>query len=111
MNISKKSIIQIVVVLIVVASLLSRDFAFVGKVLTIITIAAYLVVNFVETLKYLSAFKTAPKQGKVKAVTFLILFLILIKTIFFGDIPYFVLLVMLGIDYIMVDNHKNKGIL
>ena len=53
-------------------------------------------------------FKQLTRTAKVRLVTFTALLYILIHALVTGTIPYFLLLMMLGIDYLIYDNQPPK---
>ena len=106
MKISSKTLIQLVVVVIVVGALLHSKYPTAGLIVALCAIGVYLLRNLPTAIRDIRHFKN--RNAKVRLVTFTALLYILIHGAVTGTIPYFLLLLMLGIDYLIYDNQPPK---
>ncbi len=108
MKISSKTLIQLVVVVIVVGALLHSKYPTAGLIVALCAIGIYLIRNLSTAIRDVRHFKKLNRNAKVRLVTFTALLYILIHGAVTGTIPYFLLLLMLGIDYLIYDNQPPK---
>ena len=106
MKIASKTLIQIIVVVIVVGALLHHNYPIAG--LSVALAAIGLLRNLRTCIRDIRRFKQLTRTAKVRLVTFTALLYILIHALVTGTIPYFLLLMMLGIDYLIYDNQPPK---
>ena len=100
MKIASKTLIQIIVVVIVVGALLHHNYPIAGLSVALAAIGLYLLRNLRTCIRDIRRFKQLTRTAKVRLVTFTALLYILIH--------YFLLLMMLGIDYLIYDNQPPK---
>ena len=108
MKIASKTLIQIIVVVIVVGALLHHNYPIAGLSVALAAIGLYLLRNLRTCIRDIRRFKQLIRTAKVRLVTFTALLYILIHALVTGTIPYFLLLMMLGIDYLIYDNQPPK---
>jgi hypothetical protein len=108
MKISSKTLIQLVVVVIVVGALLHSKYPTAGLIIALCAIGVYLLRNLPTAIRDIRHFKQLNRNAKVRLVTYTALLYILIHGAVTGSIPNFLLLLMLGIDYLIYDNQPPK---
>lgn len=101
--------IQILLVFIVLGALLHRDFRLAGLLVSLATIGFYLVTNFRWTLRKGRKFKTVMRMDQIRVVTYIALLYIFVKAACTGQIAYFLLLILLGIDYLILDKQEPRA--
>lgn len=106
--IPKKRFILIIVTLVVICALLHRGYPLFGLVSTLVLIAVYVLSDVRRTVGYIINFKRISRNRQIKAVTAVVLVMVLLTGLFGGQIPYFFMLVMLATDYMLYDNQTSK---
>lgn len=107
-KLQRKSIIQILVAVIVVGALLAREYEYAGLVLSMAAIAYYIAINSRAAVKNLRAFRRVGRLGKIKAAAYLVLVYIFIRAVLTYDIPYFLLLLIFGLEYLVYENRDKE---
>ena len=104
----RKTFILYVIGALVVSVFLSRLYFPVGKTVVIAAIAFYLLPGARGIYRKVRSFGKLSAYGRLTAVTYLLLLLLLISVILGGSIPYFLILVLLGIDYFVCYQQQLK---
>ena len=86
----------------------AKEFVDTGLSVALAAIGLYLLRNLRTCIRDIRRFKQLTRTAKVRLVTFTALLYILIHALVTGTIPYFLLLMMLGIDYLIYDNQPPK---
>ena len=97
--VDRKTFILYVIGALVVSVFISRLYYPVGKIVVIAAIALYLLPGARGIYRRVRGFRKLPAYGRLTTVTYILLLLFLISVILGGSIPYFLILVLLGIDY------------
>lgn len=103
---SSKNLIPILGAVIVVGALIQRDFQLAGLIVALGPVALLLVLRFRAALYNVRRFSSLPRIGKVRVMTYLGLLYIFIHALASGQIAYFLLLLILGIEYLIDDRQK-----
>lgn len=105
-NMSSKNLIPILGAVIVVGALIQRDFQLAGLIVALCAVGALLAVKLRSAVRHIRHFRTLPRIGKVRVMTYLGLLYIFIHALVTGQIAYFLLLLILGIEYLIDDRQK-----
>lgn len=104
--IPKKTAVQVVVAIVVIAALLGHDYPRTGLVVMLCSVGFYLLLVARRTIGYLLNFKTIDAQRRILAVTALCIFYIFLHGIFSRSAYHVLLILMLGIDYFIYDRFE-----
>ncbi len=105
-NMSSKNLIPVLGAIIVVGALIQRDFQRAGLIVALLAIAVLLIVRFRMVVHHVRRFRFLSRIGKVRVMTYLGLLYIFIHALVAGQIAYFLLLLILGIEYLIDDRQK-----
>ena len=100
---STKNLIPVLGTVIVVGALVRRDFPLAGLVVTLSAVAILLAVRFRTMVHHVRRFKRLSRIGKVRLMTYVGLLYIFIHAVITGQVAYFLLLLILGIEYLIDD--------
>ena len=103
---SGKSFILIIVGLVILGALLNRDYPAAGLVATLIALAFYLLVTARRTVSCLLHFRRMSRRRQVRAVISVAVLGLMLSAWFSGAVSYFMLLVLLAVDYMMYDSQS-----
>ncbi len=106
---SGKSFILTIVGLVVLGALLNRDYPAVGLAATLVALGGYLLVTSRRTVNALAHFRSMPRRCQARAIISVAVLLLMLSAWFSGVISYFMLLVLLAVDYMMYDNRSLNG--
>ncbi len=98
-----KSLIPVLGAVIVVGALLQRDFPTAGLIVSLSAVGILLALRLKGTIRNIRCFKRLPRIGKVRVMTYAGLLYILVHALVSGEISYFLLLLILGIEYLIDD--------
>lgn len=107
-TVSLKNLIPALGALVVVGALLQRDFPTAGLIVTLIAVGVLLVVRFRRTVRGVRGFKRLPRLGKVRLITYTGLLYILLHALLAGEVSYFLLLLILAIEYLLDDGQRSS---
>ncbi len=106
---NKKNLILAVLFIIVIGALLSREYKTAGLIVSLIPIGFYIAVNTRRAIAYVIHLKRISSRQKMNALSYIIITYIFIHAIVTSKIYYFMLLIMLSIDFIIEDKRtENK---
>lgn len=105
---NKKNLILTVLTVIVTGALLSRQYKTAGNIVALIPIGYYLAVNTRKAIIYLINFKRTDNYQKLSLISYSIIFYVFVNAVVTNRMYYFLLLVMLAIDYILYENKTRK---
>ncbi len=103
---STKNLIPILGTVIVGGALVQRDFPVAGVVVALAAVAVLLVVRFRTMVHHIRRFRHLSRIGKVRLMTYVGLLYIFIHAVVTGQIAYFLLLLILGIEYLIDDRQR-----
>ncbi len=103
---STKNLIPVLGTVIVVGALVQRDFPLAGLVVTLSAVATLLVVRFRTMVHHVRRLKSLSRIGKIRVMTYVGLLYIFIHAVIAGHVAYFLLLLILGIEYLIDDRQK-----
>lgn len=103
-----KTVIQIVVAVTVVGALINHDYKLPGLIVSLIAVGFYLVLNLRMTVARLIHFRHTDRIGRVRLFTGIGILYIFISALVTGSVYYFLLLLMLGIDYLIFDKKEKQ---
>jgi len=104
----KKNLILAVVGIVVVGALLSREYKAAGLIVSLVPVGCYILADIRRSVAYLVHFRNTGNTQRVKLLTYAVIIYIFVKAIITGEVSYFLLLVMLAVDYIIYDNQKSR---
>lgn len=104
----RKKMITIVVALIIVGALVYRDYPRVGLWLTLIALSTYVVACLRQTIAYVRSYKRLNGRQQCRLAMNISMVLILISSSVSGNLYYFLTLLILAIEYMMVDKKALK---
>lgn len=101
---SGKSFILIIVGLVILGALLNRDYPAAGLIATLIALALYLLVTARRTVSCLFRFRTMSRRRQLRVIISVAVLGLMLSAWFSGAVSYFMLLVLLAVDYMMYDS-------
>lgn len=110
LQIPKLKLIRIVALIVTVAALVGHGYKLVGMILTACALGGYLVLILRERIAYARRFKRMDTYRRWLVVSAALLSILFIKLLIAQSIPYFLLLLGMGIEYLEYDNiEKNEA--
>lgn len=103
---STKTLIPILGAVVVLGALIQRDFHLAGLIVSLCAVGMLLVLRAPVTVRGVRNFKSLSRIGKVQLVTYAALLYIFVSAIVIGQLSYFLLLLILGIEYLVGDRHR-----
>lgn len=103
---TKRKRILIVVALIIVGALLQREFPRAGIVLTIIAMMVYLIAEAKQSIRILKRFRSASPRERLQAAVAVTMLLVLVSAWMSGSVYHFILLVLLGAEYLATPEER-----
>lgn len=105
----KRIDIPILIVIIIIASLLRKEYVETGHWMVVVTIGYFLVYKIVSLIGNYSFFKTLNKSKRVFQVSYILFIaLLLFDTLYTHSVRYFVLVTILCVDYFYSLNPKHS---
>ena len=108
MNIPKKTAVQGVVVLVVIGALLGRDCPLAGRIVSMCAVGGYLLLVGRRAVGYLFRFVSVSGERRALALTAIGMAGVFVHAAIAGKIPYFVLVLLLAVDYFVYDRHEKS---
>jgi len=109
MNVPKKTAVQGVVVLVVVGALLGHDCPLAGRTVSMCAVGAYLLLVGRRALGYLLRFASVTGERRALALTALGLAGVFVHAAVAGKVSYFLLVLLLAVDYFVYDRHETPA--
>ena len=103
---SGKSFILIIVGLVVLGALLNRDYPAAGLVATLVALGGYLLMTSRRTITVLTHFGRSARRCRIRAIISVAVLVLMLSAWFSGAVSYFMLLVLLAVDYMMYDKRS-----
>lgn len=100
--------VQIIAALVIIGSLIRRENVDIGHWVTIGAIVLYVIVNFILTLKMAREYNSLRTAQRAKLFVYLIFVYIVISGAITMSVNYFAILVLLAVDYLLTDKHKQN---
>lgn len=105
---SVKTAIQIVVCGIVIGALVIRDYPKIGLYWIVFCVAAYLAFVARRRCAFLLGLKKNSKEKKILALSWVALMCVWIGMLWSGNVRYFLLVLLLAVDYWFYDKRNSK---
>lgn len=105
----RKTVIQLVLAATVIGALLYRDYRIAGLTVTLAAIGFYLIFNTRTAVPLVRRFRRTSNVERLKLTAYAALLYIFISGIVTHTIYYFLLLLILAIDYFLSDNPSAKN--
>ena len=103
-----KTVIQIVVAVTVVGALINHDYKLAGLIVSLIAVGFYLALNLRMIVSYLIHFRRIDRISRIRLCTGVGILYIFISALITDSVYYFLLLLMLGIDYLIFDKKEKR---
>lgn len=105
---SPKQLIVIMLAVSVVGAIISRHNYRAGLIVTLVVIGLYILLCLPAFVRSVRRFKSIAQPSKLHCVTWLIFMYIFVRGIVAGTIPYFLLLLTFGLEFLLYDNEKKR---
>lgn len=106
---TSKQLIAIVLAAIVLGTIVLHRNIRVSHIVTLAIIGSYILYSLPAIIKGMVHFKKADSLTKMRNITWLIFVYILVRGIVGGTIPYFLLLLNFGLEYIIYDSREKRN--
>jgi len=97
----------IVAALVLIGSLLRREYVEVGQWITVAALAFFIIASTVPTFKMVGNFKKLASEKKIKVLIYFVFIYVLVDAILTKTPNYFTIIALLAIDY-LCDNTTEK---
>lgn len=100
---------QLVAAVVIVGALLRKEYMETGHWVTVAAIATYLLFNLGRTVKTAPHFRSLSVKEKARVVIFGLLLYIAVDAAVTMSVSYFVVLILLAVDYMLEDPRKDSA--
>lgn len=105
----RKTLLQVVLVVAVVGGLLYRDYRIAGLVVTLCGIGVYMLANTRRAVRFALHLRQTTGRQRLKLLTYLLLLYIFVSAVATHTVYYFLLLLVLGIDYFLYTGRPSQS--
>lgn len=99
----------LVAAVVIIGAVFAKSAPEAGYWITLAGLGWYLIVNAVSFVGMLRRFSSLPSREKAHVLIVAVLFLLLLRALIFSrDLPYFMMLVLLAVDYLLQEPAKSE---